>query len=247
MNRATLSSYKGDITSLDQTAELAGWNRLLTSLSAIERVQWACENLPGKIILSSSFGAQSAVSLHLVTRVNPDITVLLIDTGYLFDETYRFIDQLEARLKLNLSVYRSELSPGWIESRHGKLWEQGVQGIKQYNEIVKVKPMERAMDTMKVGTWFAGLRQSQSLSRRNIQPLSYQNGRYKIMPIFDWDNRQVHQYLKQHNLPYHPLWEKGYVSIGDRHTSQPLTAGMLEEETRFFGQLRECGIHGELV
>jgi len=69
----------------------------------------------------------------------------------------------------------------------------------------------------------------------------------KVMPIFDWDNRQVHQYLQQHNLPYHPLWEKGYVSIGDRHTSQPLTAGMLEQDTRFFGQVRECGIHSELV
>ena len=247
MNSATLSSFSAAVKSPDEANELANRNRILTSLSALERVQWACENLPDKIILSSSFGAQSAVSLHLVTQLNPDIPVLLIDTGYLFDETYRFIDQMQARLKLNLIVHRSQLSPGWIESRHGKLWEQGVAGIKQYNEIVKVKPMEAAMDQLDVGTWFAGLRQSQSLSRRNIQPLAYHHGRYKVMPIFDWDNRQVHQYLQQHNLPYHPLWEKGYVSIGDRHTSQPLTAGMLEQDTRFFGQVRECGIHSELV
>jgi phosphoadenosine phosphosulfate reductase len=103
------------------------------------------------------------------------------------------------------------------------------------------------MDKLGVGTWITGLRQSQSRSRKNIQALDYLDDRFKLMPIYDWDNRMIHQYLKQHNLPYHPLWDEGYVSIGDRHTSRPLTADMIEEDTRFFGQLRECGIHSELA
>lgn len=241
--RAVTLNIDGGITG----HKLDHWNQHIIKMTAQQRVQWACENLPGKIILSSSFGAQSAVSLHLVTQVVPDIPVLLIDTGYLFKETYAFIDQLQEKLKLNLTVYRSHLSPAWIESRHGKLWQQGVNGIKQYNNIVKVQPMQAAMDNIGVGTWFAGLRQVQSISRNHIKPLSFHDKRYKVMPIFDWDNRQVHRYLTRHNLPYHPLWEKGYVSIGDHHTSQPLSAGMDEEGTRFFGQLRECGIHSELV
>jgi len=244
MHKSNLKSLTID----DNLVEgLENWNQYLSTLTAIERVQWSIENLPGQIILSSSFGAQSAVSLHMITRLYPDIPVLLIDTGYLFEETYRFIDQLESRLKLNLIVYRSDLSPGWIESRYGKLWEQGVSGIKRYNDIVKVQPMREAMDKLGVGTWFAGLRQSQSESRKNIKPIAVYDDRYKVMPIFDWDNRKVHNYLQQHDLPYHPLWEKGYVSIGDRHSSQPLSADMEEQDTRFFGLVRECGLHAELV
>ena len=65
----------------------------------------------------------------------------------------------------------------------------------------------------------------------------------KVHPIADWTNRDVHRYLRQHDLPYHPLWDQGYVSIGDHHTSRPLVAGMNEQDTRFFGLLRECGLH----
>ena len=69
------------------------------------------------------------------------------------------------------------------------------------------------------------------------------DGRYKVYPLIDWTNRDVHRYLVKHDLPYHPLWDEGYVSVGDWHTSRPLTPGMTEEETRFFGLKRECGLH----
>jgi len=181
--------------------------------------------------------------LHLVNRLCPRIPVILIDTGYLFPETYRFIDTLVARLDLDLRVYRADLSPAWLEARHGRLWEQGVAGIKCYNQIMKVEPMERALRELGVGTWFAGLRREQSRTRRELPVIQIKDGRYKIFPILDWTHRDIHRYLKHHDLPYHPLWEQGYVSVGDWHSSAPLTAGMLEEETRFFGLKRECGLH----
>ena len=68
-------------------------------------------------------------------------------------------------------------------------------------------------------------------------------GRYKVHPIIDWSNKDVHQYLTKHNLPYHPLWDEGYVSVGDVHSTRPLTLGMTEEDTRFGGGQRECGLH----
>jgi len=68
-------------------------------------------------------------------------------------------------------------------------------------------------------------------------------GRFKLHPVIDWSNRDVYLYLKRHNLPYHPLWDQGYVSVGDTHTSRPLQPGMREEDTRFFGLKRECGLH----
>jgi phosphoadenosine phosphosulfate reductase len=218
-------------------------NQHLEGLSAEQRVHWAVQFLPGTQVLSSSFGIQSAVMLHLLTSVKADIPVLLIDTGYLFAETYQFIDQLSERLQLNLQVFRSQHSAAWQEARFGRLWEQGLEGLQQYNQINKVEPMQQALNKLEVGSWFAGLRREQSSSRADLPVLRLQDGRFKLHPLIDWSNRDVHRYLSRHNLPYHPLWELGYVSVGDHHTSQPLTLGMHEEDTRFFGLKRECGLH----
>lgn len=222
---------------------LAELNASLEKLSAQERVQWALENMPGEFALSSSFGIQAAVSLHLVTQQKPDIPVILTDTGYLFPETYQFIDTLTEQLKLNLQVFRSEHSPAWQEARYGKLWEQGVEGIEKYNHINKVEPMNRAIQTLGVQTWFAGLRREQSGSRAHLSVLSVQRGVFKFLPIIDWDNRQIFRYLQDNGLSYHPLWDQGYLSVGDTHTTKKWEEGMKEEETRFFGLKRECGLH----
>ena len=225
--------------------DLPALNAELRMLPARERVERAAELLPGPQILSSSFGAQSAVSLHLVTQALPGIPVVLIDTGYLFPETYRFVDELAARLRLNLKIYGPAQSPAWLEARHGKLWEQGAAGIERYNRAHKVEPMQRALAELGVGTWFAGLRRQQSESRAAIEAVQRVGpARYKVHPIFDWTDRDVYDYLKRHDLPYHPLWERGYVSIGDGHTTRSLSdAGDDAEGTRFFGLQRECGLH----
>jgi phosphoadenosine phosphosulfate reductase len=224
---------------------LGDLNRWLERQSPEERVAWALASGAENHALSSSFGAQSAVALHLLTQQKPDIPVILIDTGYLFAETYQFIDQLVDRLKINLKVYRPSLSRAWMEARHGRLWEQGVDGIERYNRLRKVEPMQRALDELGVRTWFSGLRRSQADSRAQVPVAELKHGRWKVHPIVDWSDRDVFQYLKRHELPYHPLWEQGYVSIGDFHTTQRWEPGMREEDTRFFGLKRECGIHVE--
>jgi phosphoadenosine phosphosulfate reductase len=218
-------------------------NRRFAKLNARERVEWSIENLPERHILSSSFGAQSAVALHLVTRVKPDIPVVLVDTGYLFPETYRFVDELTDSLGLNLAVYRAEVSPAWQEARYGKRWEQGAAGISAYNEENKVEPMKKALRELEAGTWFAGLRRSQSASRANTRYLDWSGDRWKVHPIADWSDRDVYLYLKRHGLPYHPLWEKGYLSIGDHHTTRSIHEVSHAEDVRFFGLQRECGLH----
>lgn len=232
-----------EMSKVQRAMALAATNAQLEKASAEERVSWALEHLPGAYVLSSSFGIQAAVSLHLVTRQQPDIPVILTDTGYLFPETYRFIDELADQLNLNLKVFRAETSPAWQEARYGKLWEQGVEGIEKYNEINKVEPMNRALETLGAQTWFAGLRRDQSGSRANLPVLGVQRGVFKVLPIIDWDNRKIHQYLEQHKLKYHPLWDEGYLSVGDTHTTRKWEPGMAEEETRFFGLKRECGLH----
>jgi phosphoadenosine phosphosulfate reductase len=237
----------GTATLLDEQASrdaaLATCNARFAQLNAQQRVAWSLEHLPGQHVLSSSFGAQAAVSLHLVSQLQPGIPVILIDTGYLFPETYRFVDDLADRLQLNLKVYRNPVSPAWQEARHGRRWEQGVTGIDAYNRDNKVEPMERALRELRAGTWFAGLRRSQATTRREIPFLDWSGNGWKVHAIADWTDRDVHGYLTRHQLPYHPLWEKGYISIGDVHTTRSIHDVGSEEETRFFGLKRECGLH----
>ena len=246
----SLTSSEAQLSCPDLDAMLSGnqpcldlINQQLEQMSAVERIDWALEHLPGQHTLTSSFGIQSAVMLHLVSRIQPDIPVILIDTGYLFNETYQFIDQLQAQLKLNIHSYRSLVSPAWQEAREGQLWLQGKQGIERYNHTNKVEPMNRALRELNVGTWFAGLRRDQSSTREALPVLRVQKGKFKFHPIIDWHKRDVHRYLIQNDLPYHPLWEQGYTSVGDTHTSRPLEPGMSDEQSRFFGLQRECGLH----
>jgi phosphoadenosine phosphosulfate reductase len=234
------------LTAAEDQRALAELNRWLEGQSAEARVDWALANCAGAHVLSTSFGAQSAVALHLLTRKQPEIPVLLIDTGYLFPETYQFADELRERLQLNLQVYRPRMSAAWMEARYGRLWEHGIDGIERYNRLRKVEPMQRALDELGARTWFSGLRRSQSGSRAATPIVELKRGRWKVHPIADWNDRQVGRYMAEHDLPYHPLWEQGYVSIGDVHTTRPLGAGMADEDTRFFGLKRECGIHVEV-
>lgn len=219
-------------------------NERLADRPAEERVAWALENLPGNHVMTSSFGAQAAVSLHLVNRLKPGIPVIFIDTGYLFPETYQFVDKLTEELALNLQVFRSTISAPWQEARYGKRWETGVDGLNAYNRDNKVEPMERALRQLNVGTWFAGLRRSQSSSRARVPFIDWPGGeRCKVHPIADWSDRDISKYLKQHGLPYHPLWEQGYISIGDTHTTKSIREAGSAGQTRFFGLKRECGLH----
>lgn len=231
------------VTVAEDSRARADLNAWLESLSAVQRVNWALESLAGEHALTSSFGAQSAVLLHMLTQQRANLPVILIDTGYLFPETYRFVDELQTRLDLNLKIYTPQVSSAWNVARNGSLWESGAEGIQRYNQIHKVEPMQRALKELKVRTWFAGLRRSQSTTRAQIDFLELRDGRWKIHPLADWTDRDIWNYLQNHDLPYNPLWHEGYVSIGDTHTTKRWENGMREEDTRFNGLVRECGIH----
>ena len=224
-------------------SQLSAVNPCLEHTGVMDRIQWALDFLPPNRVMTSSFGAQSAVMLHMLSQFKIKVPVILIDTGYLFPETYRFIDELQERIGFQLEVYRPLLSPAWQEVRYGQLWDSGEDGIRRYNMMNKVEPMERALSDLQVGTWFSGLRRSQSDTRRGLEILRRHDQVVKVHPIVDWTDRDVFRYLKKFDLPYHPLWDQGYVSIGDTHTSHPLGTGMDAKDARFFGLLRECGIH----
>lgn len=215
----------------------------LENVGPEERVKWAVETFGQELVMTTSFGIQAAVMLHLVTRIAPKIPVIFIDTGYLFPETYRFARDLTERLGLNLKKFVPAMTAAEQEALYGKQWEQGLDGLKRYNLINKVEPMDRAVRELGAKAWLAGLRRSQSSTREALQVVQRQNKITKVHPIIDWDNRRIHRYLTENDLPYHPLWEQGYVSVGDWHSTSKLMDGMREEDTRFNGLKRECGLH----
>ena len=115
--------------------------------------------------------------------------------------------------------------------------------MNQLDAIHKVEPMERALNELGATATLAGLRREQSAQRKDMPVVTLQRGRYKVAPILDWSTRDVHQYLKAHDLPYHPLYEQGYASIGDWYNTLPITAEQHEREGRFGGLKQECGLH----
>lgn len=215
----------------------------LEKLTAPERIAWAQETYGDQLVMSTSFGIQSAVMLHMATRIVPGIPVIFADTGYLFPETYRFADELSRRLELNLQVYRAHRSPAWQEAVEGSRWEMGANKLQEYNFENKIEPMNRALSELGAKAWMTGLRREQASTRQDLAAVRQQKQTVKIHPIIDWTARDVYEYLTANGLPYHPLWESGYVSVGDWHSSSPLQPGQSEEETRFGGVKRECGLH----
>lgn len=231
------------ISSKPESSDLAQLNADLESKSPIERVQWAVDTYGDELVLSTSFGIQSAVMLHLVTSVRPNIPVVFIDTGYLFPETYQFAEDLRKRLDLNLKIYTPRTTAAYQEALYGKRWEQDKEALEAYNIENKVEPMNRALQELGATAWLSGLRRSQASTRKELPVLKLQKRTAKLHPIVDLTDKDIYYYLKDNDLPYHPLWEQNYASVGDWHSSRPLEAGMEAEETRFNGVKRECGLH----
>ena len=212
---------------------------------ALARIQGAASHHGEGLVMSTSFGIHSAAMLHLATRVVPGIRVIWVDTGYLPPETYRFAEELEARLELDLHVVAAEFSPARMEALHGRLWEtREPDALDLYHRIRKVEPMRRALDDLGATGWLAGLRAEQTDHRRTLPFAGEQWGRTKYLPVLDWSSRDLHDYLVAHDLPYHPLFFEGYATVGDWHTSRPvLGSDGHERDTRFRGLKQECGLH----
>ena len=227
------------ILNLDQV------NAKLSPLEARQIVEWAQQTFGDGLVMSTSFGIHSAVMLHLVTQIIPNIPIIWVDTGYLPAETYKFAEDLSEKLNLNLKVYQSPLSPARMEALYGRLWKQDdVNSLNLYDQIRKVEPMQRALSELKATAWLAGLRKDQTDHRQSLPFVSIQGEQYKVLPILPWSAKKIYQYLTAYDLPYHPFFDLGYVSVGDWHSSRPLSADdSNERDTRFRGVKQECGLH----
>lgn len=227
-------------TSVD---DLAGLSAELAHRDAGGRIRLLAERFGERLVASTSFGLQAAVMLDLLHRHAPQVPVVFIDTGYLFAATYRYAATLEEHLQLDIRVYQPGMTAARFEALHGKTWEGGPAGLERYAVTHKIEPMNRALQELGGEAWISGVRRSQSATRAGRPFAERQNRVTKLYPILDWSDEQVESYLRERDLPRHPLSGAGFVTMGDWHSTRPAVRDESPEETRFNGQKYECGLH----
>lgn len=192
--------------------------------------------------MATGFGPSGVVLLDLVSRIDPGATVFYLDTDFLFEETYRLRDELADRLDLTFERVSPEWSPEEQEAQVGPaLWERDPD---RCCAIRKVKPLRKFLSSR--DAWITGIRRDQSQTRRHIDVVSWDavNDAYKLCPLATWTSNDVWSYLKLHNLPYNPLHDQGYPSIGCTHCTRQVAHGDDERAGRWAGMNKtECGIH----
>lgn len=222
--------------------EVQRLNAKFESAHPTEIIRWAIETFRSDAALTSSFGTDSAAILHMALQVDPQISIRTVDTGFLFPETLRHTADLKQRLHLNLAVYRTTLNDTTIERLKRQHPTQPIDD-NYCCGTYKREATERALAGVRC--WIAGLMREEAVTRREtpiIEVLS--TGVTKVAPIATWTAKQIHAYMTQHQLPYHPLWVKGYTSIGCAlHTRKPVDPND-PRSGRWAGQDKtECGIH----
>ena len=231
-----------------QPLALESVRALLAPCSPQERLAWAQQTFGDGFALTTSFGIQAAVLLHMVSELGQHsghpVQVIWVDTGYLPPETYHYADQLVERLQLRLHIAQGAISPAHMEARHGRLWESGtVEDLELYHRIRKVEPLDRALTALQVRCWASGVRGNQTDHRAAMQPVDPVRGRWSLRPLLTWTKRDVYYYMQEHDLPQHPLFDQGYSTVGDWHSSGPDDGSVSGRATRFGGLKQECGIH----
>lgn len=228
--------------------DLDALNQLFEKQDPPHIVSWAVAQFGRELVMSSSFGAESAILLHMAATAMPGIRVIFVDTGYLFPQTHAFMESLRQRFDLNVWTYRTRNDPITYLHHAGEenpTWRKDIEACCAAN---KNEPMERAMRELSPKGWLRGIRRNQAQSRRAVRFLEW-SGRYNsyaISPLLNWSSRELHGYMKQHDLPYHPLFDQGYFSIGCNPLSctRPVQIGEDPRSGRWSGTGKmECGIN----
>jgi phosphoadenosine phosphosulfate reductase len=216
-------------------AELAATPEL-ESAHPEEIVAWTVATFPGKTALTLSFGGGGVVLAHIVSRIDRTVPVIFIDTGMHFPETYAFKQEFAGRYRLNLVEVRPASDPG-------PLYRTDPDRCCRIRKVEPIEPVIAGFDA-----WISGLRRDQSPSRAALQPVERHDvdGRpvVKVFPLARWSREDVLAYIKDHDIPSHPLLDKGYTSIGCWPCTRPTRPGEPERAGRWSGTGKvECGLH----
>ena len=230
------------------TEQVDALNQKYKNATAEELLTGFLAEYKGKIALSSSLGIEDQTLTHMICQIDKSTKIFTLDTGRLFPETYELIHRTNSKYELRLSVYFPDASQ--VEEMVGdkgiNLFFESVENRKQCCNIRKLEPLKRAFAGLDV--WICGLRREQSVTRQNMQRIEWDeaNGLIKLNPLIEWTEADVLQFIKVHGIPYNPLHDKGFPSIGCQPCTRAIFPGEDIRAGRWWWEnpdTRECGLH----
>lgn len=226
--------------------ELDSYNAETKDLSTAEVIQWAKKTFNNNLYALSSFGVDSAIMFEVVKQAGAKIPIITIDTGFLFEETHAFKEEM-AR-KYDLEVITCRPSDDTIEYvKKEELWKSYPE---LYHELVKLEPLRDAIEEQNIKALLSGIRSDQTKIRADKHTVHRgSDGELRIHPLLNWSQEDIDTFIKENNLPRHPLYSKGYASVGDWTTTKK--GATRSESRRMMSEKMECGLHvdenGKLV
>ncbi|HTX87454.1 MAG TPA: phosphoadenylyl-sulfate reductase [Bacteroidales bacterium] len=231
--------------------DIQSYNQLLSGKTPEEIITFFTSRFPGKVAFATSLGAEDQVILSMIASLKAEVKVFTLDTGRLFQETYDLLDLTVKKYKIPIQVQFPDAArvEEMVRSKGINLFYESVENRKLCCHIRKVEPMQRALAGMEV--WFTGLRKDQGITRKGlhiVQP-DEQYHLIKVCPLVEWHPDQVWGYIREHHIPYNPLHDKGFPSIGCLPCTRAVRPGEDERSGRWWWELpenKECGIHSPL-
>lgn len=212
------------------------------SWSAEQTIRWGFTRFHPEAAIVSAFGAEGMVVIDLAARIHPGFRLITIDTEFLFPETYALIEQIERRHGVRVERVLPALRPDEQARIHGEaLWRHQPDLCCH---IRKVEPLRRKLFELRA--WFSGIRRGQTAARAGARRVEWDTkfGLWKLNPLVDWSGAQVWDYIRSHKVPYNPLHDLNYPSIGCTHCTRPVQPGEDMRAGRWSGFKKiECGLH----
>lgn len=224
-------------------------NNQLNKLTAAERLKWMSQQFPEGMVFSTSLGQEDQVITHMIARQSLPVKIFTLDTGRLFQETYDLLDKTIARFKVQIHAFypATEKVEQLITEKGPNSFYESVENRKECCFIRKVEPLNRALAGAKV--WVTGLRADQSENRANLPFAEWDAAHQliKIHPLLDWTYDQMLAFIKQENVPYNSLHDKGFPSIGCAPCTRAIEPGEDIRAGRWWWEAskKECGLHQE--
>ena len=223
-------------------------NQKYSQATAEELLSGFLAEYKGKIALSSSLGIEDQVLTHMVCNIDKTIKIFTLDTGRLFPETYDLIHRTNHKYGIKMSVYFPEAAQveEMVNKKGINLFFESVENRKLCCNLRKIQPLKRAFEGLEV--WICGLRSEQSVTRQNMQKIEWDeaNGIIKLNPLIDWTEEETKAFIKANGIPYNPLHDKGYPSIGCQPCTRAIFAGEDIRAGRWWWEnpdTKECGLH----
>ncbi len=223
-------------------------NNRFERLSPEEIIAYFVEEYAGEIALSNSLSLEDQVLTDMLCKIDPSVRIFTLDTGRLFPEAYDLIDKTRDKYNKEIEIFfpNFESVEKMVSEHSANLFYKSVESRKLCCKIRKIEPLRRAFKGLKV--WICGLRQEQSITRFGLNPVEWDegNGLLKISPLYNWSASKVREYIESHEVPYNPLCDQGFLSIGCQPCTRAVAEGEEERAGRWWWEqpeTKECGLH----